>query len=126
MQIIRSFSLFDCFCFVSHLFCSFCICVYVDSRAENVGETQFFLVGSSTVYSNETFYAPLPARKKTPSLLHYWRNYFDINRYKKNQKRGENKTNTIKLSYLHLTTLNLLKLFVGNGRQHFSLRDIMT
>lgn len=64
--------------------------------------------------------------KKIPSLLHYWRNYFDINRYKKNQKRGENKTNTRKLSYLHLTILNLLKLFVGNGRQHFSLRDIMT
>ena len=42
MEIIRSFSLFDCFCFVSRVFCSFCIRVYEDSRAKNVGKTQFF------------------------------------------------------------------------------------
>ena len=92
MEIIRSFSLFDCFCFVSRVFCSFCICVYEDSRAKNVGKTQFFfLVRGSTVYSNETFHAPLPARKKIPSLLHYWRNYFDIYSYKKNQKGEKTK-----------------------------------
>ena len=87
MEIIRSFSLFDCFCFVSRVFCSFCICVYEDSRAKNVGKTQFFfLVRGSTVYSNETFHAPLPARKKFRLFYIIGATILTLNRYKKNQK----------------------------------------
>ena len=101
------------------------LCISWQSRRECRGDAILFWLGVVQFTPMKPL-CTTSSKKKNSVSFALLAQLFWYKQVQKNQKRGENKTNTRKLSYLHLTTLNLLKLFVGNGRQHFSLRDIMT